>query len=80
METKTKILYNQTETDLQHLKEDVEAGVYKHDIDSFLREAKRIHDKIEEVKRLNKDKTISHCPKCGNEVLGDEDGFCSWCV
>lgn len=26
------------------------------------------------------EKPVSHCPKCGDEVLGDEDGLCARCV
>lgn len=26
------------------------------------------------------EKESAHCPKCGDEVLGDEDGLCGYCA
>lgn len=72
---KEQILKNQIDTDLKIFEEDIKAGVYKNDLDGFIKEAERIYNKL-----YKNDKPINRCPKCGNEVLGDEEGLCQYCI
>lgn len=41
---------------------------------------KMLRATIEDLPRVPQVKMTANCPKCGDEVLGDEDGLCSKCV
>jgi len=56
---------------------------YKHsDIPTFIRnrDKKEMKKVVDYQKESLKQITKAVCPKCGDEVLGDEDGLCYRCI
>ena len=47
--TQRELQWNQIETDLQFLKEDVEAGLYENNLDGFLKEMGKITEKASQT-------------------------------
>ena len=47
-----ELQWNQIETDLKFLKEDVEAGLYKDNLDGFLKEMGKITEKASQTTKM----------------------------
>jgi len=39
-----------------------------------------LEEMIERFNRTEEERSAARCPKCGDRVLGDEDGLCGNCV
>ena len=49
---KYELLYNQIESDYQTLKNNVRFGLYKENLNQFVKDARLIHDKITKLKEM----------------------------
>jgi len=78
----TKIYCDQALSDLMELRKDVEGGLYEKNPKGFLEEIDRITEKINDASSQaeEEERSAARCPKCGDRVLGDEDGLCGNCV
>ena len=50
--TQRDIQWNQIETDLKFLKEDVEAGLYENNLDGFLKEIGKITERASQTTKM----------------------------
>lgn len=73
--TKIELLENQIDSDTAELEKDIEDGTIDFKEVAFT--LNRIGAKLSKVWKL---KNEAHCPKCGDKVLGDEEGLCYRCV
>ncbi len=61
----------------QEEKQDVRdyLGTLKEDVVGIKKELERMYDLIDTIQYI----VSSHCTKCGENVLGDEDALCGEC-